>query len=144
LESNFEAVDALATTVHQDWDQPLVVADYLKRVLLRKCWRTFSPRPGVSIEHVDGFATCVVAPRPWGLGADVAGLRQLVADDDEATILLDADLRVPPGEPIGRVTLTEIGIGGVPWELTGDSAESLRPSPALLAELDTWGEVTVP
>ncbi|MEU5965904.1 hypothetical protein ABZ777_32255 [Micromonospora parva] len=74
------------------------VPGLLKRVLGEESWREFSTQRGEQVRH-DRFVDFVTTPPLKGLGANIGLIRRLVADDTEATTLLDHALQNSDGSP---------------------------------------------
>jgi hypothetical protein len=92
--ANAVLVDALGSALRRGGHALGSVPDLLKRVLDEQSWREFVTQRGEHVEH-ERFVDFVTTPPLKGLGADVALVKRLVADDPEALDLLDQALQNP-------------------------------------------------
>lgn len=91
---NAVLVEALGSSLMRGGNALQAVPDLLKRVLAEEAWRDFITQRGEHVEH-ERFADFVTTPPLAGLGAEVALIRRIVADDTEALDLLDQALQSP-------------------------------------------------
>jgi hypothetical protein len=75
------------------------VPHQIKQILADGTWQCFATKLGKEVHH-EWFAEFVVTPPLAGLGADVALVRRLVADDVETLDLLDQALQRPNHRPV--------------------------------------------
>ena len=106
LRANGSLIDSLGSMLSNGGSSLRIVPDLLRRVLLEDAWREFETKLGV-ISRPMSFAEFVVTPPLRGLGASVALVRRIVADDIEVTDLLDQALRQPVGHPLTRDIVTD-------------------------------------
>lgn len=99
-------------------DVPLL----LRRVLESGAWREYETETH-QVVHYDRFEAFVTTPPTRGLGADLALIRRIVADDPAALDLLDRALQRPDGRPVE----TFDNVQDLPQAPTGNSsARALR------------------
>jgi len=84
-------VAALIDTLRRGGSALESVPHQIKQILRDETWRHFVTRLGKEVRH-ERFADFVTTPPLAGLGADIALVRRLVADDVEALDLLDQAL----------------------------------------------------
>ena len=89
LLENDEVVRSLQSAMHKGEHGLSVVPGLIKRVILEDCWR--ERESGVLHREVAfrSFAEFLAARPPEGLGATLAQVRRLCADDPEARTLID-------------------------------------------------------
>src|SRR5690606_19621744 len=85
-------VAALIDTLRRGGSALESVPHQLKQILRAETWRHFVTRLGKEVCH-ERFADFVTTPPLDGLGADIALVRRLIADDPEALDLLDRQLK---------------------------------------------------
>ena len=110
LRANGSLIDSLGSMLTHGGSSLRIVPDLLRRVLLEDAWREFETKLGV-ISRPMTFEEFVVTPPLRGLGASVALVRRIVADDLEATDLLDQALRQPVGTHTASNNVTSRGEG---------------------------------
>ena len=110
LRANGSLIDSLGSMLSNGGSSLRIVPDLLRRVLLEDAWREFETKLGV-ISRPMTFEEFVVTPPLRGLGASVALVRRIVADDIEVTDLLDQALRQPVGANVGSDNVTTRGDG---------------------------------
>ena len=98
LRANGSLIDSLGSMLSNGGSSLRIVPNLLRRVLLEDAWREFETKLGV-VSRPMTFEEFVVTPPLRGLGASVALVRRIVADDIEVTDLLDQALRQPTGRP---------------------------------------------
>lgn len=98
LRRNAHLVEALGSALREGDHALGTVPALLKRVLAEQSWREFVTQRGERVEY-QRFAEFVTTLPLKGLGADVALVRRIVADDTEAMDLLDRALQNPVGRP---------------------------------------------
>jgi len=91
-------VAALIDTLRRGGSALESVPHQIKQILRDETWRHFVTRLGKEVRH-ERFADFVTTPPLDGLGADIALVRRLIADDPEALDLLDHALQNPAGRP---------------------------------------------
>lgn len=84
-------VAALIDTLRRGGSALESVPHQIKQILRDETWRHFVTRLGKEVRH-ERFADFVTTPPLAGLGADIALVRRLIADDTEALDLLDRAL----------------------------------------------------
>lgn len=94
------------------------VAAKIARVIVADAWRQYVTPLGRVVAH-SSFEAFVRAPRPDGLGTDVATLRKVCRDAPWARDLIDRATQRPPGRPADDETLDNVQ--GFP---SGNSAEA--------------------
>lgn len=87
-------VAALIDTLRRGGSALESVPHQIKQILRDETWRHFVTRLGKEVRH-ERFADFVTTPPLDGLGADIALVRRLIADDTEALDLLDRALQNP-------------------------------------------------
>jgi hypothetical protein len=95
---NRTLVDSLASAVRDGEAGLDDVPQMLRRVLEEGAWREFTTKLGEEVHH-ERFAEFVTTPPLAGLGASVALIRRIVADDKGALDLLDQALQNREGHP---------------------------------------------
>ena len=110
LRANGSLIDSLGSMLSNGGSSLRIVPDLLRRVLLEDAWREFETKLGV-VSRPMTFEEFVVTPPLRGLGASVALVRRIVADDIEVTDLLDQALRQPVGANVGSNNITTRGEG---------------------------------
>ena len=128
LRANGSLIDSLGSMLSNGGSSLRIVPDLLRRVLLEDAWREFETKLGV-VSRPMTFEEFVVTPPLRGLGASVALVRRIVADDLEVTDLLDQALRQPVGpRPVedGR-TIDNVNSSTISTMVTGNTqAQALR------------------
>ncbi|HZC04438.1 MAG TPA: hypothetical protein VE338_02260, partial [Ktedonobacterales bacterium] len=91
-------IEALGSAVFHGGSALGDVPALLKRVLTTGAWREFET-PTHEVVTYTRFEAFVTTPPTRGLGADLALIRRIVADDLETISLLDEALQRPDGKP---------------------------------------------
>lgn len=104
-------VAALIDTLRRGGSALESVPHQIKQILRDETWRHFVTRLGKEVRH-ERFADFVTTPPLDGLGADIALVRRLIADDTEALDLLDQALQNPQHVKTGNPDLNNIKVRG--------------------------------